>query len=81
VTEHPPIVRQAEPADAEWISRFLRERWHATAMAVRGEFIDAAGLPALMTENRQGLATYRWHGDDAELVSINAVPAGTCQRL
>jgi hypothetical protein len=77
VTEQRPIIRQAEPADAAWISSFLRERWHATTMAVHGELIEAAGLPALMAENRQGLATYRWHDDDVELVSINAVPAGT----
>ena len=76
LTEQRPIIRQAEPVDAEWISCFLRDRWHATTMAVHGELIDAAGLPALMAENRQGLATYRWHGEDAELVSLNAVPAG-----
>jgi GNAT superfamily N-acetyltransferase len=76
LTEQSPIIRQAEPADAEWISCFLRDRWHATTMSVHGELIDAAGLPALMAENRQGLATYHWHVDDAELVSINAVPAG-----
>jgi NAD(P)-dependent dehydrogenase (short-subunit alcohol dehydrogenase family) len=26
--------------------------------------------------NYQGLATYRWNGQDAELVTLNAVPAG-----
>jgi GNAT superfamily N-acetyltransferase len=76
MTEQRPIIRQAQPADTEWIGGFLREQWRATTMAVHGELIDAAGLPALMAENRQGLATYRWQGDDAELVSINAVPAG-----
>ena len=43
-------------------------------MAVHGELIDAAALAALIAGNRQGLATYRWHGEDAELVSINALP-------
>jgi GNAT superfamily N-acetyltransferase len=76
LTEQSPIIRQAEPVDAEWISCFLCDRWHATTMAVHGELIDAAGLPAPMAENHQGLATYRWHVDDAELVSLNAVPAG-----
>jgi len=70
------IVRQAGPQDAEWINHFLRERWHATTVAVHNELIDAAALPAMMTENRQGLATYRRQGDDAELVTINAYPAG-----
>jgi hypothetical protein len=45
-------------------------------MAVHGELIDAATLPALVAENHRGLATYRLHGSDAELVTINAVPAG-----
>jgi hypothetical protein len=44
-------------------------------MAVHGEIIDAAVLPALIAGNRQGLATYRRLGRDAELVSLNAVPA------
>ena len=74
MTELRPIIREAEPADAEWISSFLRERWHTTTMAVHGELIDAAALAALIAGNRQGLATYRWHGEDAELVSINALP-------
>jgi GNAT superfamily N-acetyltransferase len=69
-------IRQAEPTDCEWIVRFLRARWSATTVAVHGEIIDAATLPALMNANHQGLATYRWHGQDAELVTLNAVPAG-----
>jgi GNAT superfamily N-acetyltransferase len=69
-------VRRAEPADAAWIGCFLREHWRATTMAVHGELIDAAVLPALIAGNRQGLATWRRLGADAELVSINAVPAG-----
>ena len=71
------IIRQAEPADAAWIGDFLREHWHATTIAVHGELIEAAGLPALIAANCQGLATYRWHGGDAELVSLDAVPIGT----
>jgi hypothetical protein len=60
-----PLIRQAEPADAKWIDRFLREKWRATTMAVHDEVIDAAALPALIAENRQGLATYRRRGRDA----------------
>lgn len=70
-----PIIRQAGPDDTEWIGRFLREKWRATTMAVHDEIIDAAALPALIAENRQGLATYRRRGRDAELVSLNAEPA------
>jgi GNAT superfamily N-acetyltransferase len=70
-----PFIRQAGPADAAWIACFLRARWRATTMAVHGEIIDAAALPALIAGNRQGLATYRRLGRDAELVSLDAVPA------
>ena len=45
-------------------------------MAVHGEVIDATRLPALIAEPRRGLATYRRLGDDAELVTLDAVPAG-----
>ncbi len=76
MTEQHGFIRQAESADAEWIGCFLRERWRATTMAVHGELIDASALPALIAGNGQGLATWRRLGDDAELVSINAVPAG-----
>jgi ribosomal protein S18 acetylase RimI-like enzyme len=74
--QFPSTIRQAGPNDCEWIGCFLRARWSATTVAVHGEIIDAAALPALMDANHQGLATYRWHGQDAELVTLNAVPAG-----
>jgi hypothetical protein len=58
----PIAVREAEPADAEWISSFLRARWNATTQVAHGMIIDAAALPALVAGDHQGLATYRWHG-------------------
>jgi hypothetical protein len=67
-------VRRADPADAEWMSGFLRERWSVTTIAVHGETIDAVTLPALLAGVRQGLATYRLLGDDAELITLDAVP-------
>jgi ribosomal protein S18 acetylase RimI-like enzyme len=69
-------IRSASPADAAWIGGFLRERWNATAIAVHGEVIDAASLPALIAENRRGLATYRRFDRDAELVTLDADPTG-----
>jgi len=81
-TQDPPVsgllspIRPAERADAAWISGFLRERWHAAIIVVHGEVIDAAALPALIAQNRQGLATYRLHDRHAELVTLDAVPAG-----
>lgn len=75
----PVTVRSAEAADAEWIAAFLRQRWRATTVAVHGETIDAARLPALVAGPAEGLATYRLLGRDAELVTINATSryAGT----
>jgi protein-L-isoaspartate(D-aspartate) O-methyltransferase len=43
---------------------------------VHGEVIDTAALPALIAEPQRGLATYRRLGGDAELVTLDAVPAG-----
>ena len=61
--------------------RRMGPRLFARAMArpqivVHDEVIDAAELQALVAGNRQGLATYRLHGHDAELVTLDAVPAG-----
>jgi GNAT superfamily N-acetyltransferase len=59
-----------------WISDFLRQRWGSVSIAVHGEIIDASRLPALVAEPQRGLATYRRLGDDAELVTLDAAPAG-----
>ncbi len=69
-------VRPGNAADVGWITQFLRERWGAVTVAVHGEIIDASRLPALIADPQLGLATYRRFGDDAELVTLNAVPAG-----
>jgi GNAT superfamily N-acetyltransferase len=68
-------VRPARAEDAAWVRRFLRHCWGDTAVAVHGELIDAALLPALIAGDRQGLATYRLSGREAELVTLNAEPA------
>jgi GNAT superfamily N-acetyltransferase len=71
-----PPIRTAGTVDTGWISQFLRERWGAITVVVHGEVIDASRLPALIAEPHRGLATYRRLGDDAELVTLDAVPAG-----
>jgi GNAT superfamily N-acetyltransferase len=70
------VIRPTGPADRSWVSSFLRERWGADFIVVHGEMIEAAELPALIFENRQGLATYRLLGKDAELVTLDAVSVG-----
>jgi len=71
-----PAIRLATSTDAVWISGFMQERWNATTVVVHGEIIEAATLPALIATDRRGLATYRRLGDDAELVTLDAVPPG-----
>ncbi len=70
------VIRAAKPSDREWMRDFLRMRWTAATIVVHGEAIDAAALPALIAETRCGLATWRRQGADAELVTLDAVPAG-----
>jgi GNAT superfamily N-acetyltransferase len=70
-------IRRAGEVDKEWIASFLRERWRGTTIAVHGETIDAAALPALIAGEHQGLATYRRESPDAELVTLDAEPVGT----
>jgi GNAT superfamily N-acetyltransferase len=72
-----PPTRSAGPEDAAWIADFLRDRWNAPTIVVHEESIDASRLPALIAGNRQGLATFRVLGRDAELVTLDAMPAGT----
>jgi GNAT superfamily N-acetyltransferase len=69
-------IRAAKPSDREWIRDFLRVRWTAATIVVHGEAIDAAALPALIAVTPCGLATWREHGADAELVTLDSVPAG-----
>jgi GNAT superfamily N-acetyltransferase len=76
ISDHASSVIPAGAGDRRWIHSFLRERWGADFVVVHGEVIEAADLPALTFESRQGLATYRLLGKDAELVTLDAVSAG-----
>ena len=69
-------IRPAGATDVAWVGDFLRKRWGATTVVVHGEIIDAAQLPGLVAEPQRGLATYRRLGDDAELVTLDAMPPG-----
>jgi GNAT superfamily N-acetyltransferase len=58
-----------------WISR----SWGGTVMAVHGELIDVAALPALVAlegEDMIGVLTYRRTGSGIEIVSVDADPPG-----
>jgi len=71
-----PRIRPANAEDLSWIGSFLSKRWSATRIAVHGEIIEATHLPALIADDRRGLATYRRLGAAAELVTLDADPMG-----
>lgn len=70
------VVRDGLDRDTAWITGLLRSRWGGTVVIAHGEMIDAAQLPALIAGEQQGLATYRVQGDEAELVTLDAVAPG-----
>jgi len=70
------MIRDKSDADAAWMRALLQRRWGGTLMMAHGETIDVMALPALVAGERKGLATYRVAGDEAELVSLDAVQPG-----
>src|SRR5215472_2089103 len=70
-------IRSTGPTDRDWITQFLYDRWAADFVVVHGEVIKPADLPALTYGQGEGLATYRLLGQDAELVTLDAIPAGS----
>ena len=69
-------ARAATEQDADWIAKLLVQRWGSTTIIAHGEAFDLLTLPALVAEPQRGLATYRLRGDDAELMSLDAVSPG-----
>ncbi len=49
---------------------------HSTQVSAHGELIDVLELPALVVDDRRGVATWRRVGRDAELMTLDAVPTG-----
>jgi len=79
VPERPPLVRPGTPDDRDWVVGVLTERWGATEVVSRGRRHAAADLPAVVAETegrRSGLATYRVDGEEAELVTLDALAEG-----
>jgi GNAT superfamily N-acetyltransferase len=69
------VVRAAGASDRPWIATFLAGRWGGQVL-LRGELIDAATLPALVADDRQGLVTWRVAPPLAEIVTLDAVEPG-----
>jgi GNAT superfamily N-acetyltransferase len=73
-------VRPATPADAPFVRATLENSWATTTVAVHGELIDATDGPALiawLADERVGLATYRPDDTGWELLSLDAILAGS----
>lgn len=69
-------ARTATKQDADWIAKLLVQRWGSTTIIAHGEAFDLLTLPALVADPERGLATYRLEGNDAELMSLDAVSPG-----
>ena len=69
-------IREKRSTDDAWIAALLQARWGGTVIVVHGEALDAMALPALVAGDGEGLATYRLRGDEAELISLDAVNPG-----
>lgn len=70
------VIRDGCESDAVWIAELLQSRWGSTIVVAHGEAIDALAIPALIAGQREGLATFRLNGDEAELVTLDAVTPG-----
>jgi ribosomal protein S18 acetylase RimI-like enzyme len=69
-------VREATPADRDWIERFLDEN-HSRRVARRGELVAPLDHPMLIAETddgqRAGLLTYIVAGDKCEIHTLHTV--------
>ncbi len=75
--ERPPLrVQPIDLADREWIAAETQRLFGGAVVISRGVAHEPAALPGFVAfsgEDRTGLATYRLAGDEAELVTIDAL--------
>ncbi len=69
-----PVVRAKEAADQPWIEEALIRAWGSIVVVNHGRVINVVSLPALIADDRAGLATYAIDSQrgEAELVTLNA---------
>lgn len=71
-----PRVRPVDETDRAWVAETLARRWGDTYVVSRGRRHDAASLAGMLAElggERLGLATYRLDGNEAEVVTMDAL--------
>ena len=66
-------IQAKTAADQRWVEEVLGRLWGSPDVAVHGELIDAASLPALIAGDRLGLLTYTVAPPRAEIVTLNAL--------
>jgi ribosomal protein S18 acetylase RimI-like enzyme len=71
-------VRPKTADDQPWIRDLLTQHWGGTMVVAHGQKFEVDWLPALVAEQRVGLATYRISDDgrEAELVTLDAAVPG-----
>ena len=69
-------TRASTAADADWIGRLIRERWHGPWVVTRGQAHDTRRLPGIVAcdgETPAGLLLYSGSGDEIEIVTVDAL--------
>ena len=70
-------IRPIDPADRSRIDEFIMSRWFTMKMVVRGESVDlgsADGFYACDGDGITGLITFRFSGNEMEILSLDSVP-------
>ncbi len=73
------VLRKLGAEDRDWAQGLLRERWGSTLIVTRGQAHKADQLPGFIAEDRGkpvGLVTYRFEGDECEIVSLDSLLEG-----
>ena len=74
MTRH--LITVKADADQTWVNGVLRDCWGGPMIALRGQCIDAARLPALIgwiDNSRCGLATFQIDRGVIELITLNSL--------
>ncbi len=68
------VTRPVTPADRGWVRASLVRDWASTAVARRGELVEASGLPGYVAElggRRAGIALVDIRGGELEVVVLS----------
>ena len=69
-------IRPIDSNEADWVARFITERWGAEFIAAHGQIYHCKNLPgfvAVRRDKKVGLATYTIAGADCEIVSLDSL--------